>query len=631
MIGMLFLALSPLVWAAPTQVVSSIDKEQVQINEEIALNIRIEGAHGNLQAPRLPNFNGFDSFYTGRTSHFTFVNGKSSSTVEFSYVLVPKVAGRFTLDPVQVWVDGKSYITQPLEVVVSGPSIQPQAPQGQALPTSQPPPSLGQVPPPALSQPTSSAPQVINDDNVFVKASIDRQTVYPNEQILLTYTLYTRYDTRYEGFEEEPSVSGFWIEDFPLDRDLGRETVTERGKRYVKADIRKIALFPTASAEYTIQPGVLKVSVREEPKNSSLFDEFFGDSFFSGASFFSKRSDRLLKPPSLTIKVRPFPEKGKPASFNGAAGQFRMTASVDRQEVKQNEPVTLKIILEGEGNIETLPKPAIPELTGFKIYDGDASTELYKSGTTIGGKKKLETIFIPTEAGDLFIPPLVFAFFDPRRESYQVLQTQPFPVKVTPSAEPLRLPAELAEKDAFKKELKLEGRDIRFIQEEFPSGRLSRIQNLLFRGLAGVNLLGLFLVGTGLLWRRREAAWSRDAGLKRRKTARATALQQMKKLKQSMTSQKSEEAEQFMREAEKVLNEYFANQFNVSPYGLTQGWIEEKLTEIWGPEDPVLKQVQEFYEVARETRFGRGALLAQERREFYLLINTVISRIEKLR
>ena len=34
--------------------------------------------------------------------------------------------------------------------------------------------------------------QVVNDENVFVKATIDKQTVLPNEQVLLTYTLFTR-------------------------------------------------------------------------------------------------------------------------------------------------------------------------------------------------------------------------------------------------------------------------------------------------------------------------------------------------------------------------------------------------------------------------------------------------------
>ena len=48
-----------------------------------------------------------------------------------------------------------------------------------------------------------------------------------------------------------------------------------------KADVKKMALFPTAPGNYTIQPGSLKVSIRQEPQGSSAFDEFFSDSFFT--------------------------------------------------------------------------------------------------------------------------------------------------------------------------------------------------------------------------------------------------------------------------------------------------------------------------------------------------------------
>ena len=48
-------------------------------------------------------------------------------------------------------------------------------------------------------------------------------------------------------------------------------------------------------------------------------------------------------------------------------------ATIDKNEVPQNEPVTMKLVIEGEGNIETLNKPTLPELDEFKIYDADTS------------------------------------------------------------------------------------------------------------------------------------------------------------------------------------------------------------------------------------------------------------------
>lgn len=631
--GILLLAGSYVCQASEIQVVGSLDKNQAQIDEEVSFTIRILGAQGNVQAPRLPSLEGFDSFYTGRTSQFTFVNGRSSASVEFSYVLVPKVAGHFTLQPVEVWIEGKRYLTPALELQVFGPQAQSsQLPPPQNYQTVPPTQVLGvpsQTAPP-ISQPNLPTPQLTDDDNVFVKATADKQVVYPNEQILLTYTLYTRYDTRYEGFEEEPSVSGFWIEDFPLDRDISRDTVTMNGRRYLKADIRKIALFPTAPADYTIQPGALKVSVREQPRTSSLFDDFFDDSFFTGASFFARRVERLLKPEPLVVKVRPFPETGKPASFNGAVGQFRLTASVDKNEVGQNDPVTLKLVLEGQGNIETLIRPSIPELTGFKIYDGDSSTQLLNVGTGIGGKKEFEVIFIPTEAGDLAIPPVEFSFFDPRRETYQTLRSQSFPLHVTPSDEPIRLPAGIVEREMFKKEVQLESKDIRFIHDQWPSGRLAAIQSFLYWILVGANGLGLLLVLSGILHKRREAIFSRDEALKRRTLARSMAGRRIKALKLLARGKRQDEVEGFVAEAERILTEYLSNKFNISAYQFTKEWLHGRLSEEWGEGDELVKRIKEFYDLAAEARYGHGVPPGIECRQFLILIEEVIRRTEKL-
>lgn len=619
LIGILCILGSYNVWAGEVQVFGSVDKRQIQVDEEVSLTIRILGAAGNVSAPRLPVFQGFESFYTGRSSQFTFVNGKSSATVEFNYVLIPKVAGRYTLSPVEVWIEGKRYQTEPLDLEVIGPQVQPNP--GGMVPSTQP-RVPAQMQPPGGQAPDTK-PVFINDDKVFMKATVNKQVVYPNEQILLTYSLYTQYDTRYEGFEEEPAVTGFWIEDFPLDRDLGRETVSTNGKRYVKADVRKIALFPTSAAEYTIQPGVIKVSVREQP-NSNMFDEFFDDSFFSGASFFSRRVERLLKPNPLTIKVKPFPEAGKPASFNGAVGQFRMSASVDKQEVKQNEPVTLKLVVEGEGNVETLPKPHIPELSGFKIYEGDSSSELFKTGVNIGGKKNIELIFIPTESGDMAIPPLEFSFFNPRQETYQILRTQAFPLKVAPSNEPLRLPSEIAQKEAFKKEVSLETKDIRYIHEDLSGARGAGILWLFFQGLLLANFGGMSFVIYSLFRRRRETLLSQNMALKRKTMAKAVANQKIKKLRRL-------EADQFLTEAEKILTEYLSNKFNLSAYQFTTRWLEQTLAEAWPGEEVLLKEIRDFYELVGQTRYGRGAIPTEERNKILELIEKVIRQIEKIR
>ena len=627
-------------WAEDIQVTSTFDKRSVQVNEEIRLSIRITGAAGNIQAPRLPSYQGFDTFYTGRASHITFVNGRSSSTVEFSYVLVPRTAGRFTLDPIDVTVQDRTFRTERIDIEVladSGRTAQAQRQNPMLQPLGGAPlkgqaPSTGpvsSVPAQAPIAPPAAAATGA-DDNIFVQAWVDRSNVYPNEQVLLTYSLYTRYDTRYEGFEQEPEISGFWIEEFPMERDVERETVTLNGKRYVKADIRKIALFPTSAAAYTIKPGVIRASIRQQPQQTSIFDDFFDDSFFQGGSFFARRENKLLTPAAIQLTVNPLPDAGKPSGFQGAVGTFNLTASLDKREVKQNEPVTMTLVIEGQGNIETMNRPTVPELPDFKVYDGNASTQLFKSGTVIGGRKTFEVVFIPKKAGKNVIPAFDFSFFNPASRQYVALKTPEFKLDVAPSDKPMELPRELTSQAIFKKDVKSENMDIRYIHEKLPDEAASVMLQRAFYAMAALDLLMTFWL-LFLFWQRRtEKIFEKDSALRRRRQAKSNALSGVRKLKSISRSSRDGAERQFFQEADRILTQYLADKFNLSALGGTRLEIERQLVERLGTKDPLYRDIIEIFQICDESRFGQVQAAAEQKRKAMDVIQKTIQKVEKL-
>lgn len=620
-------------FSSQTQVTAKFDKRTLRVNEELHLNIQILDAKGNIQAPKLPPFKGFDVFYTGRASKHSFVNGVSSSTVEFNYVLVPKTAGRYTLESIEVLVGSEKFHTEPVDIEVmagSQPSgvtapSQPAVPRSQA-PVAAPPPTQQALPvaaPPVNYQP--------DDDNIFVQAWVDRPAVYPNQQVLLTYSLYTRYDTRYEGFEEEPQISGFWIEEFPMERDIARETVRWNGKRYIKADVRKLALFPTAAAEYTIQPGSLRASIRQEPQNTSVFDDFFNDSFFSGSGFFARRENRLLKPPPIRLLVKPFPETGKPASFKGAVGNFRVQANADKTTVKQNEPVTVRISVEGEGNIETLNKPEIGDVPGFKVYEADTSSKLFKTGNVIGGQKTFEIVFIPLSSGPMKIPSLEFSFFNPGAERYQTVRTPEFGLSVQPSDTPFQMPKNLAQQEMFKKDIKVEGRDIQYIWETLPSARADRIFRTAYYSFAAGDAILTLLIVIGLWRERREIIFSKDNALRRRKEARSQADARIRRLKSNKKANDVKDPGGYFEEIDKILTLYISDKFNLSAYGATREDLERELEQAMGAQDTLYQSILKLYRICDESRFGKGQVPNEVKHEALKILKETMNRVEKIR
>jgi hypothetical protein len=611
---------------------AQVDKQSVYQDEEVHLTLKISGARGNVAAPRLPQVSGFDAFYSGRASHFAFINGRSESTVTFSYVLIPKASGLFTIGPFDVQVEGKTLRADPVQVEVLGqagfskPVAQPSAPASpQTQAPSTPRPSV-QTYVPSAAPPGAGGPPVVSsggDANIFLRVQPSKRIVYPNEQILLTYSLLTRYDTRYEGFEEEPETSGFWVEEFPMEPELVKQTETVDSRRYIRADIRKLALFPTAAGDYIIKPGTIKASVMEQEQPSSFLDEFFSDSFFSASGIFSRQVEKRLSAPAMSITVKPFPNVQKPASFKGAVGEFRMSASVDKNTVNQNEPVTLQVVIEGEGNIETLAAPALPELADVKAYEADTKSDFFKVKDLIAGKKTYEIILIPKLAGTLSVPPLEFSYFHPRTERYVTLSTNSFVVTVKPSlAPPPEIPAALQGIGGIDKEkVRVEGRDIRYIHERLSEA--SPVSKRLLVGLGAVNGLLTLLFVSAWLRQRREEAWSVNVAGKRDRFAKRNARRLLGKLRRLAREGGEEKKREFFDGAERLMNQYLADRLNLSPQGLTLSVVSERLRERGASED-VLGQITRFYENSGAVRYGRMSDFANLAEELLRSIERIV-------
>ena len=80
------------------------------------------------------------------------------------------------------------------------------------------------------------------------------------------------------------------------------------------------------------------------------------EAFFNGGSGYIEVK-RNIEAPGMTIQVDPLP--GRPANFSGGVGKFNISASLNKTEVKAGEPLQLRVVVGGAGNLKLIKQPTI--------------------------------------------------------------------------------------------------------------------------------------------------------------------------------------------------------------------------------------------------------------------------------
>jgi hypothetical protein len=249
----------------------------------------------------------------------------------------------------------------------------------------------------------------------------------------------------------------------------------------------------------------------------------------------------------------------------------------------------------------------------------------------IGGTKSFEVVFIPKEEGNSFVPPLEFSFFDPRQEKYVTLSTPNFPIQVEHSDQNFQMPKELSGNSIFQKQVRSEGKDIRYISEKLPEAFPVHAADWIYMILIWGDLFLFVLLVVLWMKDRQDRLFSKDQALRRRKTARGTASVNMSKLKKLARSSKDEDAATFFVELEKAMIQYIADKWNLSTYGVTRQDLEDTLSEHFGKEDAHLKDVLELYRLCDESRFGKGEIPQASKKIGLKIFQDTVNRIERMR
>ena len=503
-----------------------------------------------------PSFEGFDviagpSVYRG--SSVQYINGSVTQTYEYTYtfVLLPKQNGQFTIGEAEVSVDDTPYRTQPVKVEVIEEKEEP----GQATP-----PSGG-----SQSQQSTSPQGQVAADDILLRVSLSRSSVYKGEPVLAAIKLYRRITLVGLNDAKFPAFNGFWTQELNAENyPQQRETIN--GKIYESVVLREYLLYPQQAGTLTIEPAEVEAVAQVVVQNNRSRDPFFGNM----PDIYNV--NRKVRSPKVTLRVKELPA-GAPASFTGAVGHFSMTETPPSTQVAANSAATYTLRIAGSGNLRFLQAPKFSLPSSFEQYDVKTTEQIKISAGGASGYRQFEYPFIARAEGEYEIAPMEFSYFDPKKGQYVTLATQPLVMNITPDERGGSSEVHIA-RGLTKEEVKLLGEDIRFIKSGNPHLKPMN-RPLLFSGLYFL-WVGLILIAFVLLFvlLRKQIRDRRNTVLIRGKRASKVAVQRFRSAKRAM---QEENRYAFYEEMSQALWGYMSDKFNIPVANLTKENVREEL------------------------------------------------------
>jgi len=409
-------------FAASPTVTAVLSNSQPTVGQIVQLEIKISGAN-KAKVPESISVDGLEIHQTGQmyesSLSFGFGGNEGSSSATYTYSVLPLKAGQFNIPPQTVRVGSDSLRTPELVLNVA------QGSRGSA----------------GSSQ---SGQTQVASKLAFAELVVAKKDAYVGEMVPAEIRL--GFDPRARGrLQDGPELSGqgFTTQKLQQPREnletIGGRTYQVYTFKTAIAAARpgKLEIGPVTAKAVVVLPRRPSTSPRTRPRSPfDLFnlDDPFSDPFFSdpfGST--GERTELPIQSETAALNVKPLPPN-PPPNFSGAIGNFTMTADAKPKTVQVGDPITVTSTIAGRGNFDRMNGPALEDERGWHKYPPSSK---FKQDDDVGmsGEKTFEMVIAPNEKKPA-VPPLVFAFFDPVKETYVTLRSTAVPIQVEGGAGP---------------------------------------------------------------------------------------------------------------------------------------------------------------------------------------------------
>ncbi|WP_018617782.1 BatD family protein [Spirosoma luteum] len=340
-----------------------------------------------------PDINGFDKKGISTSVAPAEIDGKTVTSQIITQTYQARATGRFRLLPFTIAIDGESIYSDGATLVVQ-PSESTTAPQNNTL---------------ALAEAASG-------NAAFLSLRTSQSTIYAGEGVALTLSFFvsdnypyelsfTALDRQLQAITKRIRPANSWEENMAI-TELKPIPVLIRGKKFREYRIFQSVFFPLSNQNLKL-PAVSLHLARPKPVIGPPTSQ-------PETVVFTSRP--------MAIVVKPLP--AHPLSGRVPVGSFQLEEGLERQEVNVGQSVRYTFTITGEGNIATLPAPAlVNQVPDFDVFPPEERHTVVQNGNQVTGHKTFTYFIVPHQNGLISLANhFQWIYFDPRTARYDTIQ-----------------------------------------------------------------------------------------------------------------------------------------------------------------------------------------------------------------
>jgi hypothetical protein len=437
------------------------------------LQVQISGVNGGGQI-EITGVSQFENLGRATSSNVSIINGNVSANVTHTYTFISPNTGEFTIGPAKTVYNNKTLTSNTIKTKVIE---QPQGAKTQQTPTN-------------TQQNIGPASQDENEEEdeflqfpfhknirkrqptqpteVFCTLKTSSENVFKGQAIILSIKIYTYGPILQLGLEDI-NLPGF------LKNEIKQESKYNEplnNKNYTVLE-KKIIIVPLKEGKVELGPiGVIYTTPTASPRT-------LGNLFFGGIFGRAEEQNRILSS-KTTLNILPLPQGQK--TPDGIGVFTKLSINTDKKIVNLNDPITLSVEIEGEGNFEQISPIALKLPDYIKSYESKTTSFVNPENDGLKGKKHFEYVIQVGKAGIIQIPEQEFYFFNPKERNYYTLKSSPVSLDIKPISEQIQkvkpLDTQISQED--KKIEQKQISDINFIEEEIKISHASPYKEIPF-------------------------------------------------------------------------------------------------------------------------------------------------------